>query len=118
MADNKINLRKRLTEYKMDFDLLEKIPCSQEENKEYEQLLKEGKPLPEDVFPYIYDDGEVSTSEFYTVYEAELSEAETMQYLTFKKLYYLHTIKICVVFFTVLTVIGLVAGIFAFLMMT
>lgn len=109
MAQEKINLREELRQYKFEFDLLRKIPCTKHENKVYQQLLKKGGTLPEGVFAYVYDNGEISTTAFYTVYEADLNEAEIQEYLTYKQLSLIKTIKNCVLFFTVLTVIGMVA---------
>ncbi len=109
MPKEKINLRDELRSYKFEFDLLQKIPCSKQENKEYQKLLKDGGVLPEGVFAYVYDSGETSTTEFYTVYETDLTESEITEYLTYKKLNLIRTIKNCVMFFTVLTIIGMVA---------
>lgn len=94
MAKEKVDLRKELRSYKFEFNLLQKIPCSKQENRNYQKLLKEGKTLPKDVFSYTYQTGETSTTDFYTVYEADLSEAEIAEYLTYKKLSLLRTIKI------------------------
>ena len=106
--NEKIDVRNKLRDYRFDFDLLQKIPCSKQENAEYEKILKDGGALPEGVFAYKYD-GIPSTSEFYTIYEPDLTEHEITEYLTYIKLNFLRTIKNCVLFFTVLTVIGLIA---------
>ena len=37
MLKEKIDLRDELREYKFEFDLLQKIPCSKQENKEYKK---------------------------------------------------------------------------------
>ena len=108
MATEMKDLRKELEMLKYENDLLQKIPCTKQENKAYEQLLKSGGKLPEGVH-ILY--GEIEgAKEFYTVYETDLTEAEIREYLAFKQLGYLKTIKNCVVFFTVLTVIGMVAA--------
>ncbi len=112
MAKEKINLRDELRSYKFEFDLLQKIPCSKQENKEYQKLLKDGGTLPEGVFAYVYDSGETSSTEFYTVYETDLTDAEITEYLTYKKLSLIKTIKNCIMFFTVLTIIGMIAYFF------
>ena len=109
MAKEKINLRDELRSHKFEFDLLQKIPCTKQENKKYQKLLKDGGTLPDGVFAYVYDTGETSTSEFYTIYETDLSESEIREYLTYKQLSLIKTIKNCVLFFTVLTIIGMVA---------
>ena len=112
MAKEKINLRNELRLYKFDFDLLQKIPCSKKDNKKYEKLLKDGGVLPEGVFAYGYETGDASTTEFYTVYEADLTEAEIVEYLTYKKLSILRTIQNCILVLTVSSIIYMVISIF------
>ena len=112
MAKEKINLRNELRLYKFDFDLLQKIPCSKKDNKKYEKLLKDGGVLPEGVFAYGYETGDASTTEFYTVYEAYLTEAEIVEYLTYKKLSMLRTIQNCILVLTVSSIIYMVVSIF------
>ena len=109
MAREKTDLRDALLNYKYEFDLLQKIPCTKEENKKYQKLLQGGDTLPEGVYAYVYDSGETSTTEFYTVYEADLTESEIREYLTYKQLGLIKTIKNCVLFFTVLTIVGMIA---------
>ena len=109
MAKEKINLRNELRLYKFDFDLLQKIPCSKKDN---EKLLKDGGVLPEGVFAYGYETGDASTTEFYTVYEADLTEAEIVEYLTYKKLSILRTIQNCILVLTVSSIIYMVVSIF------
>ena len=112
MAKEMINLRNELRLYKFDFDLLQKIPCSKKDNKKYEKLLKDGGVLPEGVFAYGYETGDASTTEFYTVYEADLTEAEIVEYLTYKKLSILRTIQNCILVLTVSSIIYMVINIF------
>ena len=113
MAKEKINLKKELQSYRFDFNLWQKIPCSKEDNKKYEQLLKKGGPLPEGVFPYIFE--ESPTNEFYTIDKNNLTESEKQEYLRYNQLTFLKTIKNCVLFFTILAVISLVICLFAFI---
>ena len=109
MVKEKINLRDELRSHKFEFDLLQKIPCTKQENTEYQKLLKDGGTLPDGVYAYVYDTGETSTTEFYTIYETDLTESEIREYLTYKQLSLIKTIKNCVMFFTVLTIIGMIA---------
>ena len=109
MATKKINLRDELRSYKFEFGLLQKISCSKQENQEYQKYLKENSVLPEGVYAYVYDNGETSPTQFYTVYETDLTESEITEYLTYKKLSLIRTIKNCIMFFTVLTIIGVFA---------
>ena len=111
MYKEKIKLRDELNSYKFAYDVMQKIPCSKAENKQYQQILKEGGILPDGV--YAYDEfGVASTTEFYTVYETDLSQREILEYLTYKKLDFIRTIKNCIVFFTVLTLISLIISLF------
>ena len=116
MAKEKVDLRWELLEYKEQFDLIQKIPCTKEENKAYTQLLKTGKPLPENVRQYDYSTG-MDYEEFYTLYIPDLTDSEIAEYLTYKKLSLLNTIKNCVLFFTILTIIGLVGWLLIILAM-
>ncbi len=109
MSKEKVDLRQELTEFKAKFNLIQKIPCSKEDNKRYTQMRINGQALPDGVYAYEYYVADDYT-EFYTLYIPDLSAAEINEYLTYKQLALLNTIKNCVVFFTVLTVIGLVGG--------
>jgi hypothetical protein len=108
MGKETVNLREKLREHKFEFGLLEKVPCTKKENAEYTQMIKNGEALPEGVHAYVYE-----TNEFYEIHEADLTESEIQEYLTYKQLSLIRTIKNCVVFFTVLAVIGLVGALFA-----
>lgn len=108
MKKEKKNLRDELRYHKFEFDLLQKISCTKQENKVYSQILKQGGTLPDGVFAYIYDNGDISTTDFYTVYESDLSEAEIREYLAYKQLSLIKSIKNYILFFVILTVIGMV----------
>ena len=101
-----VNLRDELRDYKFEFNLLQKIPCARQENEKYKELLKNGDALPEGVHEPTYEYGE---TDFYTISEADLTEGEIREYLTYKQLRLLKTIKNCAVFFTVLTILGMAA---------
>lgn len=116
MAKKKIDLRSELRSYKFEFDLFQKNPCSKEENKKYKSLLKEGDSLPEGVYAYEYENGEKSDSEFYTIYEPDLTESEIAEYLKYQQLSFIRTIKNCVLFFTILNIIGMVLWFFILMM--
>lgn len=108
MAKEIINLRDELRAHKFEFGLLQEIPCTNRENKEYRKILDDGGALPEGVHGRTFGGDEASATEFYTIYETDLTESEIREYLTYKQLSLIRTIKNCVLFFTVLTIIGLV----------
>lgn len=97
MSNDKNDLRKILRSYKIDFGVLCKTPCSKEDSAKYKQILKEGGSLPEGVYAVEYLNGSLP-DEFYTVTPAGLEDAEIKEYLMYKKLSMLKTVKNCLVF--------------------
>ncbi len=106
MARDIHDLKEQLRKYRFEYDLLQKLPCSKEENSAYAQLVKEGAELPEGVYAYVYDNGETSSTEFYTVYEVPLTETEKAEYLMYRKLKLLKSIRNGILFFVVLTIVS------------
>lgn len=96
-----------LDHYRLKYDLYEKLPCIKEEDKAFNDLLKRGKRLPEGIYRD-YDWRNTNDSEFYRIAHSDVNQADIMEYLMYKKLDMLKTIKNCVIFFTVSTVILLV----------
>ena len=110
MDQNK-KIKEVLDEYRLRYELYDHIECTKEENKEYENLSEQGKSLPEDIYPIdsywsILKNG--ANSKFLKLVRTDLTEAEIMELLMYKKLDALITIRNCVVFFTALTVISLI----------
>ncbi len=114
MANKINNLKDVLKDLRYGVDFLQKIDCSEEDNKKYIKMKKEGLELPEGVFQYEDEQGN-PYEQFYTIYETDLTPEEKTEYLLLRKMSYIKAIKSCVVFFTVLTVIGLVATVFLLL---
>ncbi len=56
----------------------------------------------------MYDNGETSGKEFYTVYETDLSEEEKKEYLLYKQLTMIKTIKNCTLFLAASSAIGMI----------
>lgn len=106
---NRKDLRTELRTMRFEFDILQRIPCSEEENRAFKRYLEDGQDLPQGVYRYRNSDGKNSESEFYTVYEPDLNEREITEYLTLKKLQILNSIKSTIaVFGSVITVLLLV----------
>ena len=101
-----MKLTKELEQLKYELGILREVDCSYEENEKYRKLLQENKPLPKDILCR-YPDGPVEYASFYKVERTVLSKDELSEYLQYKQLKSIITIKKCVVFFTVLTVISL-----------
>ena len=111
MAKDKVDLASQLREYRFDHDVLQEIPCSKSECKEYSKLRKQGLPLPDDVF--LNED--YSPTSYYRIYQAELTENELAEYLQYKQLAMLKTIKNGMVFFVSLAIVGLVGWVLVLL---
>jgi hypothetical protein len=113
---NRKDLRTELRTMRFEFDILQRIPCSEEENRAFKRYLEDGQDLPQGVYRYRNSDGKNSDSEFYTVYEPDLNEREINEYLTLRKLQILNSIKSTIAVFgsvisallLVLVILGLV----------
>ena len=112
MAQEIFDIKKDLRRLRRELKLEQKIPFTYKENKKYAKMKKNGENLPAGVHESLYVDGG-STNEFYTLYQADLNDREIAEYLAYKQIEMVRTIKNCVVFFTTLTVIGLVVGFLA-----
>lgn len=74
-------------------------------------MTEEGKELPEDVYEKQYYDEEHSY-QYYTYLESqELTKDEKMEYILLRQNENMKTIKKCILFFTVLTVVSLIFSI-------
>ena len=104
--NNPIDIREEIRLAKLDLELLQEVPCTKQENREYLRMVNEGMPLPHGVYRYTTED-DVPLDEFYAVYDPQLTEKEQQEYLSLLQTQELQTIRKCVVFFTVLTIVGL-----------
>ena len=108
-------VKEKLNSYKLTYGLLHKKECTAEETKRYKRIVNEKGILPSNVFPYYDYEHEGEVTGFYRIVPADLTEEEISEYLKFKKLDMIQTIKNCVLFFTIMTVISIVASIIFFL---
>ena len=102
------SLRDKLNIYKYEFGVSKKIPCSSQQNQLYAGMLRAGQALPEGV--YAFRNGTTTATDFYTFSETDLTQEEIDEYLLYKKLTMIRTIKNCAVFISVLVFISVVAG--------
>ena len=109
MSKDILNIREEIRQAKMGVGLLQRLPCSKEDNKLYRQMLHEGHTLPEGIFKYETPRG-TELDEFYLLYDPQLTEKEQKEYIALMQYKELKTIRKCVFFFTVLAIIALVIG--------
>ena len=109
MAKSTKDFREELDEFRQRYGTVVLVPCSKEENNQYRQLLKNGESLPKGLFR-TEGAGEIDSYEFFKKDESCFSEKEQQEYLAYKKIQLLETIRNCVVFFTILTVLGLIGA--------
>lgn len=105
-----MKLKKELEELKCALGIQEQIPCTFEENKAYAATLAENRPLPEGVIRSDYAES-LEYATFYTIRQTSLSKEELDEYVRYKQLKAILTIRNCVVFFTVLTAISIACGV-------
>ena len=107
-----MKLTNELEELKYKLGILQEVDCSDSETEKYRSLLKQGMPLPNGVrrsAPDAYDESDENAM-FCKTEETKLSKEELAEYLQYKQLSTLLTIKKCVVFFTALTIISLASS--------
>jgi hypothetical protein len=111
-----MKLKKEFERLKYQLGFLKRTDCSANDTKKYIEMLNQGMPLPDGVFR---DDPDCRNefATFYTVEKTELSKEEISEYIQYKQLCTLITIKKCVVYFTVLSIISLVAGLISVFML-
>ena len=105
-----MKLTEELAQLKRELGIMQEVDCSEEENQEYLKLRRDNKPLPNGVLTR-HRNGSIDALEFYRLQETSLAKEELFEYIQYKQLRTLITIKKCVVFFTVLTIISLIFGI-------
>lgn len=104
-------LRNSLNNLRQEFQITQKLPCSKEDEKKYSQLIAEGHALPDNiVVSKDYGMGNEVIYRFYVVKDSGLSSDEMSEYIMLKQLQNIRTIKNCVVFFTILSVISLLVS--------
>lgn len=80
---------------------LKRNSVTQKNARRFKKMLKEKKPLPEGV--YASQDGD-----FYRLRQSDLTEEEIKEFLLYKQLDYLSSIKNSVLFFVVVLLIWIV----------
>ena len=106
MAKEIYNIRQELENMRFGVKLLQKIDCPDKDSANYRKITKSGASLPDGIF----EDDSTEGDTYYSVYNADLSFEEKIEYLLLKKNAYTKTIKNCVVFFTVIAVISLIVS--------
>ena len=89
------NLEEELFRLRVEFDLIQKIHCTKEEEKQIKQLLKNRQPLPVDL--HTDNDGT-----HYKFIDTDMSKEDMNELLSYRQLKYIKTIKNCMIFFVVL----------------
>lgn len=105
-----MNLKDELKAMKVKFGIYtEEEIFSEAEREPYVKLVKNGSPLPWNV-RCNGDSYEAESATFFRIKKVDMTDEEIAEYLRYKELKMLRTIKNCVVFFTTLAVISLVCG--------
>ena len=120
------NIKYELCNMKKELDFWVEVKCTDEEIKEYSQMRKDKISLPADIYlkfkgaeDYFYKYQPIGTltekdlNEYIMLKQAKDIQ-DTKEYIQDTKKD-IHTIKNCVIFFTVTAVVGIVIAIFSFM---
>lgn len=95
------DLKKELFRLRVEFDTIQQVFSTKDEEKQIKQLIKKKQPLPEDI--YLDNSGS-----HYRFVNADISKEDLDELLFYRQLKYLRTIKNCFIFFVVLTIIPII----------
>ena len=101
------SMKSKTLEYKAKLGLGNSLMCTKAQNDELNETVKRGEKLPSNVVAYEFIE-EINYYKFVIYNEDSSSIDQIEDYLKYKKLYDLQTIKKCMVYFTTLSVICLV----------
>jgi len=85
---------------KFDMEMIQKIYCSKEEQKEFKTMQKNKQPLPNDV--------KADDSGYFRFVDTALTQEELSQLYVYRQLSYLKSIRNSMYFFVTLTIISLI----------
>ena len=98
--------RSYLRQYRREAGLEKLVDCTDKENMKYLDMINSGQPLPDGIIRQVTENDK-STDYFYKQFKSSLSDAEQLEYLSHIQIRLLKTIKNCLVFFVVLTILGI-----------
>ena len=101
-----ISMKDTLANYYVEYGIKKECPCFESEKSIIAKMLSDSVSLGDEIYQYR------NTKKHGKYYKLKsiLSPDETLDYLTFKQIDLLKTIKNCLVFFVTIIVIGLFAG--------
>jgi len=105
-----MDIKTKLKKLQEELEIIEKIPCTKEEADQYDELIKENKELPPDVFCFSEEDSECLYCKYYR-YKTNLSYEEKEEYLLLYQTKQLIIIKRCAIYFTGMSIIGVLLSI-------
>ena len=97
------NIRQEIKDLKRVVGLAWKDKCTQAESEKFKHISVDN--LPENI------SFDADYGEYYKYQEADVSEEEKQEFYTLKQLSYLKSIRKCLIFFVVLTIISLIASV-------
>ena len=92
-------------------NLVRKLDCTKSEN------IKNNQPLPEGIYYEAAAAGNQFNGRFYRISKPQISEEDLKLYFSLKQLSGINTIKKCILFFTILTIISLMISAITFIIM-
>lgn len=105
------SIKSKKFKYKAKLGLANAVMCTKAQNDELNETVKRGEKLPNNIFAYDFIE-DINYYKFVIYNEDSSSIDQIDDYLKYKKLCDLQTIKKCMVYFTTLSVICLVGFLF------
>ncbi len=109
MADEQENAVFEYRAKLSEFGFRHKQDCTEEENARYLEKIKNGETVPDNVGRYL-DENEQPTDNFYIIEKDDMTHEQRMEFLAMKQHEELVSIRKCMVFFTVLAILGLISA--------
>ena len=119
------DIKRDLIELKYQFGFYDRISCSDEENQIFEDMLDKNKPLPDNVNIdyrelgtfYKYEKSDDISNEEFAEYMMFLQADNMLRQETYSEIQMknIETIKNCVLFFTIVAIIGMFCALMFFL---
>lgn len=97
------NLRQELNNIMFELDIFQKLPCSKEENKIFNNLKKNNEKLPDGVYEY----SNFYNNEYYRIEKTDLTDEEIEDLMKYRQIFYLKSIKDSMIFFQIFAIISI-----------
>lgn len=105
-----MSLLNELKTLEEDFGVVEKIPCTTEDNKKYRELLNNGETLPDGIYQ-----NKDNTNLFYNITRHEMTDKDFDRLVKLKTWKEVKTIALCASVIAAISVFGIILGLLEYM---